>query len=221
MEQIKAQLISKYPDKEDLINESIVYIQKKMAETKNGVKKYNLSTTFILQSISECISNGFGLDGINYVITGNAMYMPTYKAFKNKIYQVYPETVIDLQLIREGDDYKFAKESGSIIYQHNIGDPFTEVEPEIFGAYCIIKNKRGEFLETLNKSDYEEMRKSSKQPYLWDKWASEFWLKSVIKRACKRHFNDITSVIEEKDNEVIGIFETDEDKKEAIKNAIK
>jgi hypothetical protein len=213
VEKVRSKLLEKYksPAQVELVNTSILYVQKMIAmktqdkQTQKWHAKYNFGADFLLQSIAECIDNGFALDGVNYVISGNRMYMPTYKAFKNKLYMVYPDTVIDLQLIREGDEYKFAKESGAVIYTHNIADPFAATEPKIIGAYCVIRNKRGEFLETLNRSDYQAMRDGSKNPKLWDTWESEFFLKSVIKRACKRHFNDITTALEEKDNEVIGI----------------
>lgn len=228
MDQIKKKLYEKYSSKADraLVDTSILYVQKRIAEKdrQTGKPKYNFDAAFLLQSIAECIDNGFALDGINYVLTGNRMYMPTYKAFKNKIYMVYPESEIDIQLIREGDTYNFAKESGSVVYTHDISDPFADTEPKIKGAYCVIKNKRGEFLETLNMSDYKAMRDGSKTPSLWDKWESEFWLKSVIKRACKRHFNDLTTALEEKDNEVIGLddmVKASPDKKAAIINAKK
>lgn len=209
IEKIKGLLLAKYstPHQIELVNASILYVQKKIGEKDKYSEnpKYNFAADFLLQSIAECIDNGFGLDGVNYVITGNRMYMPSYKAFKNKLYMVYPDTVIDLQVIRDGDTYNFAKEGGSVIYSHGIGDPFETKEREIIGAYCVIKNSRGEFLETLNKTDFEKMRMGSKSPDLWLKWLSEFWLKSVIKRACKRHFNDITNALEEKDNEVVGL----------------
>lgn len=229
VEQIKKKLCEKYhgdTSNVELVDVSILYVQKKIAETDRatGKPKNKYPPDFLLQSIAECIDNGFALDGVNYVLTGNRMYMPTYKAYKNKLYMVYPDTIIDLQLIREGDKYSFAKESGSVVYSHQIGDPFAIAEPKIIGAYCIIRNKRGEFLETLNASDYKAMRDSSKTPSTWDKWASEFWLKSVIKRACKRHFNDITSVIDEKDNEATGIADlvkADEPTKTAIIEAAK
>lgn len=221
VEQIKAKLLGKYKSAADieLIATSMLYLQKKIAEKQkveefvNGKKiekwvaKYHFDAGWLLQTVAECIDTGFALDGVNYVITGNKMTMPTYKAFKNKLYMVYPETVIDLQLIREGDTYEFAKESGSVLYTHNIADPFGATEGKILGAYCVIKNSRGEFLETLNSTDYAKMRDAGKSPATWRKWESEFYLKSVIKRACKRHFNDITKVIEEKDNEAVGLAE--------------
>lgn len=211
IEKIKSKLAGKYsaPHQQELIETSILYVQKKIAEKDraSGKPKYNFAADFILQTIAECIDNGFALDGVNYVISGNRMYMPTYKAYKNKIYMVYPDTVIDLQLIREGDDYNFAKESGAVLYTHNIADPFEATESKIIGAYCVIRNKRGEFLETLNTTDYNKMKEGSKTPKTWNDWPSEFWLKSVIKRACKRHFNDITSQIDEVDNEMTGLDE--------------
>lgn len=230
---LKERLNKKYADDETklkLAEQSIEYVFKKSVEKKkdtktgNYIQAYNLREGFVYQTIIECISQGFALDGINFVLSGNNMYMPTYHVFKNKIYMHYPETVIDLQLVREGDEYNFAKESGSTVYSHTISDPFSDSEGKIKGAYCIIKNTRGEFLEFLNATDYKKMQESSKNPRLWDKWKSEFWLKSVIKRACKRHFHDITEQLDSKDNEVIGIEElvkASEDNKSSIIEAKK
>lgn len=225
--QIKKKLLEKYkqPAQLELVDTSILYLQKKIAEkvkndkTQKWESRYHFDAGWLLQSIAECIDTGFALDGVNYVITGNKMYMPTYKAFKNKLYMVYPETVIDLQLVREGDTIEFAKESGAVLYTHNLANPFEATEGKIVGAYCVIKNSRGEFLETLNNTDYQKMRNASKTPSTWDKWQSEFYLKSVIKRACKRHFNDITKQIEERDNEAVGLatlVKASDDKKAAI-----
>lgn len=148
---------------------------------------------------------GVTIDGVNAVISGKNMAMVTYHGYKNVILRVYPETKIDMQLVRDGDTFNLSKESGEVVYSHQINDPFAN--KPIIGAYCIIKNKRGEFAELLNAEDFKSMKNASKQSYLWDSWASEFWLKSVLKRACKRHFNDITSDIDKNDNENFGIDE--------------
>lgn len=146
---------------------------------------------------------GVTIDGINAVVTGRDMAMVTYHGYKNKVLTVYPESLIDIQLVRETDKFSFSKSDGKVTYTHEFGDPFND--KPIVGAYAIIKNKRGEFLELLNKNDFEEMKGASKQSYLWNTWASEFWLKSVIKRACKRHFNDIVAEIDKLDNDDYGL----------------
>lgn len=151
---------------------------------------------------------GVLVDGTNAVISGNSMAMVTYHGYKNRVLAVYPETQFDIQLVREGDEFSFAKEDGKIKYSHKINDPFG-TKP-IIGAYVVFKNKRGEYFEALNQHDYEEMKKASKQSYLWTQWDSEFWLKSVIKRACKRHFNDIVAEIDKVDNENFGLREVSE-----------
>lgn len=167
---------------------------------------------------------GLVIDGINVVITGRGMALPTFHGYKNKVKQIYPDAVFDVQLVRKGDDFKVAKESGAVIYSHTIGDPFADSEPAIVGAYCVIKFGGNEYLETLNKRDYEAMRNASKNPSTWDKWPSEFWLKSVIKRACKRHFNDITIELDKIDNENFGLADevkASKSKKAAIIEAAK
>lgn len=138
------------------------------------------------------------IDGVNIVITGRAMSMVTYQGYKNKVRSTYPSAKFDIQLVREGDTFSVSKESGKVEYSHKIGDAFSE-QP-IKGAYCVISIDGRDYFEGLNKKDYEEMKKGSKQGYLWDKWDSEFWLKSVIKRACKRHFYDVVKEIDENDN---------------------
>jgi hypothetical protein len=164
---------------------------------------------------------GLVIDGVNVVITGKGMALPTYHGYKNKVKQIYSDAKFDVQLVREGDTVKFAKESGSVVYTHSIGDPFSE--KPIIGAYCVISFGGEQYLETLNKEDYGKMKAASKNPATWDKWPSEFWLKSVIKRACKRHFNDITIELDKYDNELYGLAEkvkaTDSKKSDIIATA--
>lgn len=131
---------------------------------------------------------------------GNITVNYNYQAYKNRVLNIYPETKFDIQLVCEGDDFSFRKESGNVIYSHKIKDPFNK-NPEIIGAYCVIKNSRGEFLETLNMTEVGKMRSAAKTKNIWDAWESEMILKSVIKRACKRHFKDITTNIDNIDNE--------------------
>lgn len=145
---------------------------------------------------------GLVIDGVNVVITGRNMAMVTFNGYKNKVKQSYPSATFDIQLVRGDDVFKAAKESGSLIYSHEIANPFGN--DEIKGAYCIIKIDGVDYFEALNQRDYEEMKKGSKQGYLWDKWESEFWLKSVIKRACKRHFYDEVSELDKVDNDDYG-----------------
>lgn len=157
---------------------------------------------------------GIDLDGVNAIIAGGNMFMITYHGFKNKVLETYPESQIDIGLVREGDDFKLSKESGSVMYSHSVGDPFSN--NKIIGAYAVFKNKRGEFIETLNSEDFGKMKSSSRNTSTWDKWESEFWLKSVIKRACKRHFYDIVNEIDNIDNDQYGLKDesaTDQEKK--------
>jgi hypothetical protein len=136
------------------------------------------------------------------------MVMVTAHGYKNKVIATYPESTFDMQLVKQGDMFTLAKESGSVVYTHTFGDPFANnKDGKIIGAYVVIKHSRGEFVETLNEDDYNNMKKASKQSYLWDLWSSEFWLKSVMKRACKRGFYDIVAEVDQQDNEDFGISE--------------
>jgi len=122
-----------------------------------------------------------------------------YVAYKNKMYLVYPESIIDVQLVHEGDEINFEKENGKVSYSHKIKDPFKK--EALLGGYCVIKNKRGEFLTTLNSDDIDKHRKVAKTDYIWKQWFNEMALKTVIKKAVKQHFADIYTSIDEMDNE--------------------
>ena len=124
-----------------------------------------------------------------------------YIALKNKMLLVYPESLIDVQLVYEWDEIEFWKESWKIAYKHILTNPFLRDETKIIWAYCVIKNKRWEFLTTLNSKELEKHRKTAKTDYIWASWFSEMSLKTIIKKAVKIHFDDIYSEIIEIDNE--------------------
>ena len=124
-----------------------------------------------------------------------------YVAYKNKMLLAYPESQIDVSLVYEGDDFQVAKESGSVIYHHNIKEPFNRKEENIIGGYCVIQNRRGEFLTIMSKEDIEKHRKTAKTDYIWRQWFMEMALKTVIKKAVKQHFSDVFEKIEDTDNE--------------------
>jgi len=50
-------------------------------------------------------------------------------------------------------------------------------------------------------NEVEKMKKVAIIKNIWAEWEGEMILKSVIKRACKRHFNDLVVNIESLDNE--------------------
>lgn len=146
--------------------------------------------------------DGLFIDGdtITLQFKGAVIVSYNYQAYKNRLLQVYPETLFDIQNVYEGDKFSFKKDSGHVNYIHEIMNPFA-VQRKLIGCYCIIKNKRGEFIETLNETEIKKMKAVSKTTQIWETWYEEMTLKSVIKRACKRHFKDITTNIDVIDNE--------------------
>jgi len=203
---------------EKLVNKSIAYLSSESLKKDNQVIKHDLLELYNL--VVKYLNAGTNLDGVNVILAGMNMGLITYQGYMNKIKSSHPGVFFDVQLVREGDDFKVAKESGSIVYSHNIANPFASYdEKPIVGAYCVVKFDSGnESIELLNLRDYEEMKNSSRSQYTWKKWPSEFWRKSVIKRACKIYFAEDVAVLEKIDNEDYGLEEaTPED---TIKNII-
>lgn len=145
-------------------------------------------------------SQGLVFDGkhITWQSTGISF---DYIAYKNKMLLAYPESKIDVQVVLKDDMFTVSKESGKVIYEHKITNPFADPDKNINGAYCVIKNNRGEFLTTVSKEEIEKHKKSAKTQYIWNAWFKEMVLKTVIKKACKMHFDDVYESMIDLDNE--------------------
>ena len=212
---MREQLVEAGVPKED-VERYIAYVnqalndEQRKGDGKGVVDKHNTDELF--QLFMKYWRLGVPINGVDAAITGKNVVMVSYHGYKNKVLSSYPETLLDIQLVRETDVFKVKKDSGRVEYTHELKDVFDN--KPIVGAYVVIKNKRGEFLEILNKADFESMKKSGKMQYLWNTWESEFWLKSVIKRACKRHFNDITAEIDKLDNDNFGAAKPGENQNE-------
>lgn len=146
---------------------------------------------------------GMYIDGDSITLAslkGKLVVNYDYHAFKNKVLLTYPDTIFDFGIVYEGDDYSFSKESGKVSYSHKMNNPF-KTDKEIIGAYGIIKNSKGEFIETINMQDIDKMKKTSKMSFIWDSWFDRMVLKSIIKRICSVNFKDIVKDIDSLDNE--------------------
>lgn len=141
---------------------------------------------------------GLTFDGVHITLQYTGVCFD-YQAYKNKMYIAYPESKIDIQLVRDGDDFSFEKKSGKVIYTHKMKETFSG--KEVVGVYCVIKNRRGEFFLPLSKQDILKRRKKAKTDSIWKEWPEEMIMKTVIKRACNLHFNDVIQGVEEMDNE--------------------
>lgn len=124
----------------------------------------------------------------------------TYNAYKNLVITKYPDTVFDWGVVYEGDEYTFSKNNGKVTYTHKILNPFA-TNRNIVGAYGIIRNSSGEFIELINQTDIAKFRNIAKTKNVWDTWYDRMVLKSVIKRICTTAFKDVVKEIENEDNE--------------------
>jgi len=145
-------------------------------------------------------ADGLVFDGVHITLQSTGISYD-YIAYKNKMFLAYPESTVDVGLVYEGDKFTIAKESGGVMYSHSITNPFNQSEKTLVGGYCVIKNKRGEFMTLLSKEDIDKHRKVAKTDFIWRDWFTEMATKTVIKKACKLHFSDIFQNIEKNDNE--------------------
>ena len=123
-----------------------------------------------------------------------------YIAYKNKMLIAYPDTIIDINLVYKDDEVSFSKESWKVIYKHNLKNPFGNKVQDIAWGYCVIKNKRWEFLTILTKDEFEKHKTKAKTSYIWNEWYAEMCMKTLVKKAVKIHYNDIYANMEEEDN---------------------
>ena len=188
------------------VNIFVEYLKQLETEKdKDGAKKNKWFPFFkdeqAINIYKKVAKTGLYIDGdmITILNKGKIMVQLDYRAYKNLVLIRYPESIIDANIVYDKDIFSFKKENGKIIYSHKITDPFN-VNKEIIGAYCVIKNKRWEFLTTINKEEIEKHKKVAKTSYIWNTWFKEMCLKTIIKKACKTHFNDIYEKIIEEDD---------------------
>ncbi len=162
----------------------------------------NVQETEFEQVFRKVADIGMYIDGdsITLAFLKKVVVNYDYHAYKNKVLINYPETIFDFGIVYEDDVYSFSKESGKVIYKHEIKNPFSTTK-KIVGAYGIVKNSKGEFIELLDMATIDKMKKTSKMTFIWDAWFDRMVLKSVIKRICSVHFKDLVKDIEDEDNE--------------------
>ena len=163
----------------------------------------NCSEQIFIDLWNKAVDTGLYIDGDTVAITargGTPMLSFDYHAYRNVVMFKYPETKFDQQLVYDGDNFSFRKESGKVIYSHTISNPF-DTEKRIIGAYAVIKNSTGEFIDFVNMSDIEKMKKTSNMKSIWDSWLDRMVLKSVIKRICTVNFKDVVKALDTIDNE--------------------
>ena len=166
---------------------------------KNPWFKYRTDQELI-NNFKKVATDGLIIDGEHITLQSTGISYD-YIAFKNKMMLTYPESIIDVGLVYKDDTFKFEKQSGKVVYTHQINNPFNQDENNIIGGYCVIKNKRGEFITILSKNNIEKHRKVAKTDLIWKAWYHEKCMVVLIKKACKQHFQDIYQNIETIDNE--------------------
>ena len=196
--------------------ESLLAAKNKDKSLKNSWMTHR-KDDYLARCFKKVAIDGLVFDGVHITLLSTGISYD-YIAYKNKMFIVYPESIIDVSLVYDKDEFVAEKKSGTVAYIHKIGDPFGRTEKDITGGYCVVKNKRGDFLTLLNKADIDKHRKVAKQDSIWRNWFMEMALKTVIKKACKQHFADIYQNIETIDNENfdVELVEIEIDVKEEI-----
>jgi len=205
LQALKEKLIESNQDA-NKVNKAIAYL----SGSKVGMIVNKHTNQEMYSLIVKYLNVGTNLDGVNVILSGQNMGLVTYQGYMNKVKQLHPDVFFDVQLVREGDTFEVGKRSGLVEYKHEIANPFASYDDKkINGAYCVVKFDNNESIELLNERDYLEMKGASKSSYTWDKWPSEFWRKSVIKRACKVYFSEEVALLEKVDNEDHGLADDD------------
>lgn len=171
----------------------------KQGRRKNDYMQ-NRKPTELAQLFRRVKAEGLVFDGKHITLQKTGISYD-YVAYKNKMLLAYPDSEIDPGVVYEGDTFTASKEDGKVTYSHKIADPLgDQPDDKITGAYCVIKNKRGEFLTLLSKKDIAKHRRVAKTDAIWSAWFKEMVLKTVLKKACKYHFDDIFEKMNEQDN---------------------
>ncbi len=172
------------------------------------------------QSLVDCVKDalalGLTIDKNQYCwlvpFKNKATLQIGYKGYINKVKQNFPDAQFDIGLVHEGDDLCVSSDSISgATYSLKKKNPFQNDVEELQGVYCFIKAGGRGYFEAIGKTELEliksknQTEKNNKKyknndVSVWDEWYGEMAKKSVIKRACKLHFAQQISDLEEYDN---------------------
>lgn len=143
-------------------------------------------------------NEGLVFDGKHVTLNSRGIAFD-YVAYKNKMLIAYPETKMNFSAVFAGDEFSFQTQDGKVSYTHTLHNPFARDESNIIGAYCVVRNRRGEFLTTMDKQEIQKHRAVAMTDSIWKKWFVEMVYKTVIKKSCKYHFDDIFQEMENTD----------------------
>lgn len=215
----RKEIFGNYPDVKDKIalERFVSYVIKMDTEPKSKTDSSpknpfmrKLSNEKLITLYKRVEKEGLTFDGKHITLQSTGISYD-YVVYKNKMLLVYPDSLIDVQLVYKGDTFKFSKESGKVNYTHELADPFDTKTREIIGGYCVIKNIRGEFLTTLSKEKFELHRAIAKTDLFWAKWYEEMCLKTLIKKAVRIHYDDIYSEMEKEEESQYDLEKLTED----------
>jgi hypothetical protein len=190
------ELLTDYPENE--VNAYLIYVSGLKQDPKSAWAS-SISEKKFAHWFKQVKDEGLVLDGKHITIQKTGVTYD-YVAYKNKMLIAYPETKIEAALVYKGDTFTCSRSSGSVTYDHTIANPFDQKDEDIVGAFCVVKNSRGEFLTTLSADEIEKHRKVAKTDYIWRAWLKEMTLKTVLKKACKFHFDDVFTSMDDEDN---------------------
>ena len=182
------------------------YVAKSIAEKdrKTGKLKnphfQNRSAEFFVDIFNRVKEAGLVFDGKHVTLQQTGITLD-YVAYKNKMLVSYPESKISIGVVYDGDSFSFSECDGKVRYTHEHSNPFNKSDDKIIGVYVVIRNKRGEFLTTLDMNEIKKHRAVSKGDFIWKAWFVEMCKKTVMKKACKYHFDDVVTSLDEIDNE--------------------
>ena len=180
---------------------------------KNGSKNpfmKRLPANKLSDLFKRVTNEGLKFDGKHVTLQSTGINYD-YMAYKNKMLMAYPESIIDVDLVYEGDEFTLAKSSSKVVSNHEIVNPFDRTDSKIKGGYCIIKNKRGEFVVTLTKADFEKHRKVARTDFIWKAWYVEMCMKTLIKKCVRIMYDDVYETIDEEDNKQINLNQIKKD----------
>lgn len=196
------------------VNLYIDYIkQLKNAKKQNKeTKDWEYKNEWIIKKKDEELANyfkivdkeGLFIDGKHITLTSKGITFD-YIAYKNKMLLTYPESKIVFSEVYKDDIFNFSDDNGVITYSHKFANPFNKNIKNIIGLYCIIKNRRGDFITFLTVDEIEKHRKIATTDHIWHNWYLEMCYKTIIKKASKVHFDDVFTTLNEEDNKTINL----------------
>lgn len=136
-----------------------------------------------------------------------AKMIPGWRGYVSRLRNKLQNFDIHTGIVLPGDKFSVRKEGAKETYEHVVAESnvFNNDYRNMTGAYCYIEytvdGVQKSVVTCMSKNEITKIENTAKKKDIWNQWFDQQVIKTLVRRACKLHFNTITEELDILDNE--------------------